>query len=110
MDVEAFDDIGVARGTLTSTLAAVQTAHFNSEILVNGNPDKGLVGRAESGDGDWRLEFGASGVNGAFGDRTGKWQIEVEFDRPTTVMSLLSSPTGHLTNLSAASLQPTAGQ
>ena len=36
------------------------------------------------------------------GDGTGKWQLIVESDQPVIVMSLLSSPTGHLTNLSTA--------
>ena len=46
------------------------------------------------------LEDGADGVAGALGDGTGKWQLVVESAQPLTVMSLLSSPTGHLTNLS----------
>ena len=41
-------------------------------------------------------------VGGGLGDGTGKWQLVVESAQPLTVMSLLSSPTGHLTNLSTA--------
>ena len=41
-------------------------------------------------------------VNGALGDGSGKWRLRVESDHPTYVMSLLRSPTGHLTNLSSA--------
>ena len=41
-------------------------------------------------------------ADGGLGDGTGKWQLMVESARPITVMSLLSSPTGHLTNLSTA--------
>ena len=48
------------------------------------------------------LESGADGLEGALGDGTGKWRLEVESDHPITVMSLLSSPTAHLTNLSTA--------
>ncbi len=48
------------------------------------------------------LESGGDGLEGALGDGSGKWRLEVESDRPITVMSLLSSPTGHLTNLSTA--------
>ena len=46
------------------------------------------------------LEDGADGLDGALGDGAGKWQLIVESGQPLTVMSLLSSPTGHLTNLS----------
>ena len=46
------------------------------------------------------LEDGGDGFDGALGDGAGKWQLVVESGQPLTVMSLLSSPTGHLTNLS----------
>ena len=49
------------------------------------------------------LESGAApGLTGALGDGRGKWQIEVESTAPIEVMGLLSSSTGHLTNLSSA--------
>ena len=48
------------------------------------------------------LETGAAGIDGALGAGTGKWRLAVASDRPVIVMSLLSSPTGHLTNLSTA--------
>ena len=48
------------------------------------------------------LEAGGDGFNGALGDAPGKWQLLVDSDRPIMAMSLLSSPTGHLTNLSTA--------
>ena len=48
------------------------------------------------------LESGASGFEGSFGDGAGKWQLEIEADREIVAMSLLGSPTGHLTNLSTA--------
>ena len=48
------------------------------------------------------LEAGAEGFDGAFGDGTGKWRLAVTSDRSIVLMSLLSSPTGHLTNLSTA--------
>ena len=48
------------------------------------------------------LEAGGDGFSGALGDGAGKWQLEVESDQPIDVMSLLESPTGHLTNLSTA--------
>ena len=49
------------------------------------------------------LESGAAyGLSGALGDGAGKWRLDIESALPVQVMSLLSSPTGHLTNLSTA--------
>ena len=48
------------------------------------------------------LESGGSGLSGRAGDGTGKWQLFVSSDPSIQVMSLLTSPTGHLTNLSAS--------
>ena len=48
------------------------------------------------------LEAGADGFAGALGDGVGKWRLAVTSAQPVIVMSLLSSPTGHLTNLSTA--------
>ncbi|MCY4601888.1 MAG: hypothetical protein OXF27_18440, partial [Acidobacteria bacterium] len=48
------------------------------------------------------LESGSAGLDGALGDGAGKWRLVVGADRPIHVMSLLSSPTRHLTNLSTA--------
>ena len=47
------------------------------------------------------LEAGADGFAGALGDGVGKWRLAVTSAQPVIVMSLLSSPTGHLTNLSS---------
>ena len=50
------------------------------------------------------LESGlALGLNGSLGDGIGKWQLLIESSQPVLAMSLLPSPTGHLTNLSTAS-------
>ena len=48
------------------------------------------------------LESGGDGLSGALGNGVGKWRLRVESEEPIVVMSLLSSPTGHLTNLSTA--------
>ena len=40
--------------------------------------------------------------SGALGDGAGKWRLEVASDQPLKVMSLLVSPTGHLSNVSTA--------
>ena len=49
-----------------------------------------------------QLEVGAVGIVGALGDGAGKWRLGVVSDQPIRVMSLLKSPTGHLTNLSTS--------
>ena len=46
------------------------------------------------------LESGGDDLEGALGDGVGKWRLTIASDRPVAVMSLLRSPTGHLTNLS----------
>lgn len=52
------------------------------------------------------LESGArGGLVGALGGGSGKWELVVEADHAIHVMSLLKSPTGHLTNLSSTSGQ-----
>ena len=84
VSITAFDDEGESYGPLTLSLAAHETAHFNSDDLEHGNPAKGLTGGT-----------------GAGGDGAGKWQVAVRSDQAITAMSLLSSPTGHLTNLSS---------
>ena len=47
------------------------------------------------------LEAGAADLDGALGPGVGKWRLLVESDVPITVMSILESPMGHLTNLSS---------
>ncbi len=47
-----------------------------------------------------QLESGSTGLEGSLGDGQGKWRLSVESDRAITMMNLLESPTGHLTNLS----------
>ena len=48
------------------------------------------------------LEAGGEGFAGALDDGIEKWRFTVSSEQPVIVMSLLSSPTGHLTNLSTA--------
>ncbi len=42
------------------------------------------------------------GVFSELGDGAGNWRLWIESEEPLVVKSLLSSPTGHLTNLSIA--------
>ena len=46
------------------------------------------------------LESGAAGLSGRLGEGEGKWQLSVTADAAIEVVSLLQSPTGHLSNLS----------
>lgn len=196
--VDAFDDTDRDYDPVTLTVGAGETAHFNSDDLESGNPDKELSGGVGAGEGYWRLALASEldlevlayvrtadgfltamhdavpargrrhrvpmfnpasnrdqvsrlrvvneaeraaaitvtgvdgegrspgtevrfevaagaarsvssqeletgeGLDGALGDGAGKWQLVVEADQPVVVMSLLESPTGHLTNLSTA--------
>ena len=53
------------------------------------------------------LEAGVAGARGMLGDGRGKWRLWIVSDGDLTVMNLLTSPEGHVTNLSteaAASL------
>ena len=52
------------------------------------------------------LENGGYELEGSLGDGTGKWRLTVESDQPVQVMSLLESPTGHITNLSTVPDDP----
>ena len=200
VSIRAFDDGGRGVETLTLSIGAGETVHFNSEDLEEGNPAKGLpAGTGRPGQGDWRLELasdlrietmayvrtsdgmltamhdlapgaggaantyrvvtfnpgsnqwqvsrlrlsnpgdadvqvslrgvddrgrvagpvrlqvtarasrtvsaleledGAGDLDGILGDGGGKWRLDVESSAPVLVMSVLASPTGHLTNLS----------
>ncbi len=53
--IMAHDDAGMAQGPLTLTIGAHSVAHFNAADLAMGNPDKGLMGSVEAGQGHWRL-------------------------------------------------------
>lgn len=46
------------------------------------------------------LEMGTSDLTGSLGDGRGKWSFWVSSDQPIRVMSLMSTPTGHISNLS----------
>ena len=52
-----------------------------------------------------QLESGGNHFSGSFGDGSGKWQLFVSAWSPVRVMSLLWSPTGHLTNLSTSPIR-----
>ena len=51
-----------------------------------------------------QLEAGDDTLTGALGEGTGKWRLLVTADQAIQVMSLLRSPTGHLSNLSPSAV------
>ena len=98
----------------TSVLRLVNRSSRDAEVSIDGTDDLGLrpgttvsvvvpardaveLTAAE-------LESGEHGAieSGALGDGTGKWRLRVASSRIGAVLSLLSSPGGHLTNLSHA--------
>ena len=114
VQIAAYDDSDFAYEDVTLSIGAGATVHFNSNDLELGNAAKGLSGGTGSAvvvtvpAGASRtilaaeLESVGDGLSGALGDGVGKWRLQVESEEPDVVMSLLSSPTGHLTNLSTA--------
>ena len=57
----------------------------------------------------YQLENGGRGISGRLGAGEGKWRLLVSADREIQVMSLLTLPTGHLTNLSRGREGATGG-
>ena len=94
-----------------SRLRLINRGAETASVTVEGTDDRGvtpggpvvlsLPGGAAR---EWKaheLESGeGEGLSGALGDGTGKWRLRLSSSVPIQVMSLLASPTGHLTNLS----------
>ena len=95
-----------------SLLRLVNPGEAEAEVRIEGVDDDGrspgeeVVVAVPAGAsrtlGAAELESGDGAASGALGKGKGKWRLAVTADRPIEVMSLLSSPTGHLTNLSTA--------
>ena len=93
-----------------SRLRLINPGDDAAEVTVEGIDDSGAAGAGEvrltvsAGAATTldaqRLETGGSGTDGALGDGDGKWRLTVRADQPIHAMNLLSSPNGHLTNLS----------
>ena len=79
VEVEGVDDAGEASGLVQFVLRAGESRMLSSAELETGAAD---------------------GIAGSLGDGKGKWRLNVSSDNPIVVVSLLESPTGHLTNLS----------
>ena len=83
--IEGIDDAGRSPGEgvrLSVPAGAART--FTSQALESGRWDGGVD------------------ASGSLGDGKGKWRLAVTSEQTIEVMSLLSSPTGHLVNLSTA--------
>ena len=79
VSIAGFDDRGESPGSeVTTTVPAGASRTFTAAAL----------------------ESGGDGLEGALGDGEGKWRMTVESEQPLVVMSLLSDPMGHLTNVS----------
>ncbi|MDE0366828.1 MAG: hypothetical protein OXP09_14795 [Gammaproteobacteria bacterium] len=94
-----------------SLLRLVNPGDSAASVTIRGVDDRGAAGpggavtltlppRASRTVSAMDLEVGASGLNGSLGDGAGKWRLEVHADSPIMAVSMLSTPTGHLTNLS----------
>ena len=99
-----------------SRLRLVNTADTSAEVVIEGLDDRG---RSSAGKvrltlpaGGARtvsaqaLESGGEGLSGRLGDGAGKWRLFVSANRPILSMSLVSSSTGLLTNLSTSNSRP----
>ena len=87
--IHGTDDAGGSPdGTAGVTIPARGTLTLSAAELEAGVPSETF------GEGYWDLR--------PLGDGTGKWRFAVTTEPEVQVMSLLESPTGHLTNLSAA--------
>ena len=93
-----------------SGLRLVNPGDEDAAVTIEGTDDSGASSASEVSFGipagksvtltALQLETGGEGLTGALGEGMGKWRLRVRSDRPIVVMSLLESPTGHLTNLS----------
>ena len=98
-------------GAQQSLLRLINTGVEAAEIVISGQDDDGkspprgsvrltLAGGAAYMLTAQELEEGGAEIVGRFGDGAGKWRLTVSADQSLHVMSLMQSPTGHLTNLS----------
>ena len=98
--ISGIDDAGMASDATVGISLPAGGAKTISAAALESEADRS--GADENG-------AGFSGVEGALGPGAGKWQLMVTADHPVLVMSLLMSPTGHLTNLSTAPYRSDSG-
>lgn len=93
-----------------SRLHVVNSRNENVSIAIEGHDDLGRTGeetvrlivpaRRSRTVSAQALEDGDDELDGGLGNGEGKWRLTVTSDQPIQVISLLESPTGHITNLS----------
>ena len=92
-----------------SLLRLVNRTAREAAVLIEAMDDTGMRGGrvrlavpagASRTLGAMELEQGGD-FEGSFGTGSGKWRLEVWSDVPVSILSLLATPTGHLTNWSA---------
>ena len=98
-----------------SLLRVVNLGDEEASVEIRGTDDRGepggpLVANLPVGEARtfsaMELEQGGGNIVGSLGDGFGKWRLEVESDQPLLVLSLMSTPTGHITNLSTEPALP----
>ena len=77
--IHAIDDEGERFGPVELSLDALQSGHFNSGDLENGNSEKGL--------------------SGGVGDGSGNWRLELDTDLNITALAYIRTPRGSLTSV-----------
>ncbi len=89
-----------------SWLRIVNLGNAQANVTISGRDDAG-----EEGSADVTATIGAQGAYSAtakeledagLGTGTGKWSLTVSANQPVQVMSLMNTPSGHLSNLSGA--------
>ena len=98
--ISGIDDAGMASDATVGISLPAGGAKTISAAALESEADR---------DGPDENGVSSSGVDGALGPGAGKWQLMVTADHPVLVMSLLMSPTGHLTNLSTAPYRSDSG-
>ena len=104
--ITAIDDAGTASGSESGETGAVHLivpAGGARTVSATALESKGERGAPEIAGAD------PAPLTGELGVGAGKWQLLVTSEQPVVAMSLLKSPTGHLTNLSTAPYRATSG-
>ncbi len=87
--------VNYSRYDTTVSIVGIDNAGFSPGRTVRVTVPAGAAKTISAAD----LESG-NGLSGALGDGSGKWRLVVTSNRPLQVLSLLTSATGHVTNLS----------
>ena len=113
--------IRAANKNQVSRLRLINPTDGTAEMTIRGTDDKGTAlatgavslsldagtARESQQPNSWRKAEPA--LPGILDDGSGKWRLEVESEQAVVAMSLLESPTDHLTNLSTVPEEPNDG-